>query len=73
EIFYWRERNKEVDFIAEGSGQIVAIEVKSGKRKLSLPGIQEFSKKFKTHRKFLVGKGGLEFKEFFKLSPEELF
>jgi len=73
EIYYWRERNKEVDFIAEKSGQTVAIEVKSGKKRLTLPGIQEFSKKFKTHRKLLVGKGGLEFKEFFELSPEELF
>jgi len=73
EIYYWRERNKEVDFIAERSGQIVAIEVKSGKKRFALPGIQEFSKKFKTHKKFLVGKGGIEFKEFFELSPEDLF
>lgn len=73
EIYYWRERNKEVDFIAERSGQIAAIEVKSGKKRLALPGIQEFSNKFKTHKKFLVGKGGIEFKEFFELSPEDLF
>lgn len=73
ETYYWREKNKEVDFVLEKHGQLVAIEVKSGKEKTSAPGIQLFSNKFKTRRKLLVGKGGLELKEFFTLSPVDLF
>jgi len=73
EVFYWRERNKEVDFILEKNHQLIAIEVKSGKARASLPGMLEFSKKFKPFRKLLVGKGGLELEEFFKISPENLY
>lgn len=73
EIYYWRERNKEVDFILKKNSDIVAIEVKSGKKKLALSGIIEFSKKFKIHRTLLVGRGGLEFREFFDLSPKDFF
>jgi len=73
EIYYWRERNKEVDFIIEKSGQIAAVEVKSGKKRLVLPGLDEFSSRFKPHKKYLIGKGGLEFKDFFVLSPLDLF
>ena len=32
DIFYWREDNEEVDFIAKLKGKIIAIEVKSGKK-----------------------------------------
>lgn len=73
EVYYWRERNREVDFVLEKNHKLIAIEVKSGKARASLPGMLEFSKKFKTHRKLLVGKGGLELEEFFKISPEELY
>lgn len=72
-IYYWRERNKEVDFILEKDGQLVAIEVKSGRRKEIVPGIDMFSRKFQTKRKLLVGKGGLELEEFFSIKPEDLF
>jgi len=73
ETYYWREKNREVDFVLEKHGQLVAIEVKSGKEKTSAPGIKLFSNKFKTRRKLLIGKGGLELKEFFTLSPVDLF
>jgi len=73
ETYYWREKNREVDFVLEKHGQLVAIEVKSGKEKTSAPGIKLFSNKFKTRRKLLIGRGGLELKEFFTLSPVDLF
>ena len=31
EVFYWRERNKEVDFILRRNKDLVAIEIKSGR------------------------------------------
>lgn len=73
EIFYWRERNREVDFVLKKDDKIIALEIKSGKKKTALPGIEEFSKKYDIHKKLLLGKGGLELKEFFVLSPIDLF
>jgi predicted AAA+ superfamily ATPase len=73
EIFYWRERNREVDFVLKKDDKIIALEIKSGEKETALPGIEEFSRKYDTHKKLLVGKGGLEFKEFFVLSPIDLF
>jgi len=31
EVTYWRERNREVDFVVETGGRVTAIEVKSGR------------------------------------------
>ena len=33
ELFYWREKNAEVDFVYRYQGRLYAIEVKSGRRK----------------------------------------
>ena len=33
ELFYWRERNAEVDYVYRDWGQLCAIEVKSGRKK----------------------------------------
>jgi predicted AAA+ superfamily ATPase len=38
EISYWRDRGKEVDFILRSGKSVVALEVKSSRRKESLPG-----------------------------------
>ncbi len=73
EVFYWREGNKEVDFVLKKGNKIAALEVKSGKKKTALPGIDEFSKKYDTHKKYLIGRGGLELEDFFWLSPTDLF
>lgn len=45
ELFYWREKNAEVDFICQYQGQVFAIEVKSGRRK-SAKGLEAFLKHF---------------------------
>jgi predicted AAA+ superfamily ATPase len=45
ELFYWREKNAEVDFIYLYHGQIFAVEVKSGRRK-SAKGLDAFMKQF---------------------------
>ena len=71
-LYYWREGNKEVDFILEKKGKIVAIEVKSGK-KFSSTGLSEFAAKFQPARSIIVGTGGLGIEEFLKMNPNELF
>jgi hypothetical protein len=43
EVFYWRDRNREVDFVVRAGKTITAIEVKSGRKRESLPGIEAFS------------------------------
>lgn len=45
ELFYWREKNAEVDFIYRYQGKLFAIEVKSGRRK-STKGLDMFMKQF---------------------------
>jgi hypothetical protein len=71
ELSYWSHRNQEVDFILHRGKNVVAIEVKSGRKKASLPGIQAFSKQFKVTKKLLVGAQGIPLKEFLLTSPEK--
>lgn len=64
ELFYWRERGREVDFILRDRKTVVAIEVKSGLRKVGLPGIDAFDKTFKPQRKLLAGGDGIPLEKF---------
>ncbi len=63
-IYYWRENNREVDFVVEKGATLTAIELKSGHKKDSLPGISAFSKKFKPNRNLLIGTGGIPIEHF---------
>ena len=63
-VYYWRERNHEVDFVLQHGRDIVAIEVKSGKRREVLPGMELFSKRFMPKRKLMVGGQGISVEEF---------
>jgi len=73
ELSYWSSRNKEVDFVLSRGDDVVAIEVKSGRKKGTLPGLEAFSKEFPTKRKLLVGPQGIPLEAFFCLPPEEWF
>ena len=64
ELFYWRERGREVDFILRSGKTVVAIEVKSGSRKEGLPGMDAFDKAFTPKRKLLVGGDGIPVEKF---------
>lgn len=64
ELTYWRERNQEVDFVLRQGKTTVAIEVKSGRRRESLAGMEAFARHFKPKRKLLVGGQGIELDEF---------
>lgn len=66
EVFYWRDRNREVDFIVRKGTFLTAIEIKSGRRKGSLPGMAAFEKAFRPNRKLLVGAGGVPPEEFLR-------
>jgi predicted AAA+ superfamily ATPase len=63
-VTYWRERNHEVDFVLHQGKTTVAIEVKSGGRRESLPGMEAFVQQFKPKRQLLVGGQGIALEEF---------
>lgn len=64
EVFYWRELNREVDFVVRAGRTVVALEVKSGRSPDVFPGLDEFSKAFRTTRTLIVGDGGIGLDEF---------
>ncbi len=64
EVFYWREGQKEVDYVLKKGRSITAVEVKSGMKKETLSGIEEFAKRFKPKRVLLVGSDGIPIDEF---------
>ena len=71
-LFYWREGNKEVDFVLEKNGKVIALEVKSGRRGENI-GMSAFAEKFHPEKVLLVGTGGIPHEEFLKIKPKELF
>ncbi|NQX53816.1 DUF4143 domain-containing protein [Pedobacter panaciterrae] len=71
-VYYWRERNNEVDFVLERRGKVIGLKVKSG-QDLSISGLNEFQKQFKPEKILLIGKSGLSIEEFLKLNPVTLF
>lgn len=70
EVFYWRERGREVDFVVKSGRMLTAIEVKSERAGESLPGMAHFAQAFKPKRTLLVGGDGIPVEEFL-LKPVE--
>ncbi len=64
EVFYWRNRNREVDFVVRVRKTVTAIEVKSGPKRENLPGIDSFLSTFPRSRPLLVGGDGIAVEEF---------
>lgn len=59
EVTWWRDRDREVDFVLSRPGETLAIEVTSGRRKRGLPGLEAFGRAFGPTRKLLIGGLGL--------------
>lgn len=71
-LYYWRERNDEVDFVLQYKDKIVAIEVKSNDEK-NTEGLQAFEKRFHPVQSIIVGKGGFPLEEFLSIDLLTLF
>lgn len=69
-VFYWREGQKEVDFIIQKGKSLTALEVKSGRKRESLSGISTFSERFRPQRTILLGEGGISLERFLHLPIE---
>ena len=77
-VYYWREPSrsmadgdKEVDFIINNNGELTAIEVKSGRRKMN-SGLPAFVEAFHPKRAFIVGTGGVSLEDFLSCDIESL-
>lgn len=70
EVFYWRGRNREVDFVVRAGGRLTAIEVKSGRASSTLPGMLAFTRMFNPDRTLLVGDDGVSVEDFLSVPVE---
>jgi predicted AAA+ superfamily ATPase len=66
ELFYWRDRGQEVDFVVRCRNRLVAIEVKSGRAPQAHAGTAAFLAAFKARRTLLVGGDGVPVEEFLR-------
>ena len=71
-LYYWRLRDKEVDFIIERKGKTVAIEVKTGAEK-GTSGMKYFKENYQPDKILLVGKNGIPWQEMLEINPTNLF
>lgn len=69
-LHYWREGDKEVDFVLQAKKKLIAIEVKSGAKGVS-SGMAAFSKAFVPQHKLLIGKDGIPVDKFLKSNLSE--
>ena len=72
EVFYWRDRADEVDFILRKKGSVIAIEVKSNAEK-NTKGLNMFRESFNPKSAFIVGDGGISAEEFLTMDIRNLF
>ena len=68
ELFYWRDRNREIDFVIRTGDSVTAIEVKSSRQGESLPGMDAFTASFHPSRTLLVGGDGIAIEDFLSRS-----
>lgn len=63
ELFYWRECNREVDFVVKSGRRLIAIEVKSGCTRDIPAGVAAFAEAFRPKRTLLIGGDGIALEE----------
>jgi hypothetical protein len=66
DLFYWREGDKEVDFVLRHGSSIIAIEVKSNQKPIGRTVIDFFVSKFKPAKVLLIGEQGISLEDFLK-------
>lgn len=64
EVYYWRDRGQEVDFVVKARSGLTTIEVKSGRAPQTHPGTGAFAAAFKVKRTLLVGGDGIALEDF---------
>ena len=72
-LHYWRDGTHEVDFVLQRGARVIAIEVKSGAKRMPLGSMEEFEQCFSPRRSLLVGEGGIPFNEFLTVPAHHWF
>jgi uncharacterized protein len=71
-VYYWRERNAEVDFVLERRGKLIAIEVKSNDSENN-KGLGVFKNKFNPDKIYIINNRTLSWQDFLRINPIDLF
>ena len=72
DVYYWRDGNKEVDFVLVRNSRVVAVEVKSNHQK-DTAGLHAFQDMYHPHRTLVVGDEGLALETFLCSDLQFLF
>jgi predicted AAA+ superfamily ATPase len=64
ELYYWRDRDRDVDFVARAGQTLTAMEVKSGRVRDARSGLAAFGDAYHPKRKLLVGGDGIPLEKF---------
>jgi predicted AAA+ superfamily ATPase len=72
-VYYWAAGNLELDFVLQRGKDLVAIEVKSGRLKTTLPGMAAFTTAAKVKKSLLVGAQGIPLENFLETDPAAWF
>lgn len=72
DVFYWRERNDEVDFVLRKNNVLVALEVKSNAEK-NTKGLSIFTEMYSPRHSAIIGNGGISPEDFFNMDLRKLF
>lgn len=72
EVYYWREKNFEVDFVLKKGKSVVAVEVKSNAEK-NTEGLSRFKNMYNPTHAILIGNAGISTEEFLNMDIDKLF
>ena len=72
DVYYWRERSDEVDYIIARQGETIALDVKSGRRGMN-SGLPKFQELFQPQRALVIGTDGIPLDVFFRMTVEDMF
>ncbi len=64
ELYYWREAQREVDFVFKKRNKVIALEVKSNLVPNYLEALEFFRKKYNPYKCLVIGKNGLSLDDF---------
>jgi predicted AAA+ superfamily ATPase len=72
DLYYWRDRNNEIDFVLSYKNRIIGLEVKANLAR-GTKGMSVFQDRFHVDKVMLIGQEGLPIEDFLKMNPIELF
>ena len=64
-VHYWHSAGKELDYVVANKGELFALEVKSGRTRGAVLGLDAFCKTFPAARPLVVGTGGIPLQTWF--------